>query len=88
MQSLNYLKEHGASGRLMEAEETVFLLRNETVTFDEKERGFLSLFSLGDRAEGVTIRNMKYLLDEAVVTNAFPVGAVSYTHLGRLSQRR
>ena len=82
IQCLNYLKEHGASGRLMEAEETVFLLRNETVTFDEKERGFLSLFSLGDRAEGVTIRNMKYLLDEAVVTNAFPVG-VSNEFIGK-----
>ena len=74
IQCLNYLKEHGASGRLIEAEEEVFLLRNETVTFDRKERGFLSLFSLGDRAEGVTIRNMKYLLNEAVVDNAFPVG--------------
>lgn len=82
IQCLNYLKGHGASGRLMEAEETVFLLRNETVTFEEKERGFLSLFSLGDRAEGVTIRNMKYLLDEAVVTNAFPVG-VSNEFIGK-----
>lgn len=74
IQCLNYLKENGASGRLIEAGETVFLLRDETVEFVKEQKGFLSLFSLGDRAEGVTIRNMKYLLDRATVTNAFPVG--------------
>ena len=74
IQCLNYLKENGASGRLTEAGETVFLLRDETVEFVKEQKGFLSLFSLGDRAEGVTIRNMKYLLDRATVTNAFPVG--------------
>ena len=74
IQCLYYLKENGASGRLIEAGETVFLLRDETVEFVKEQEGFLSLFSLGDRAEGVTIRNMKYLLDRATVTNAFPVG--------------
>ena len=74
IQCLNYLKENGASGRLIAAGETVFLLRDETVEFVKEQKGFLSLFSLGDRAEGVTIRNMKYLLDRATVTNAFPVG--------------
>ena len=74
IQCLNYLKEQGASGRLIEASETVLLLRNETITFEKGKKGFFSLFSLGDRAEGVTIRNMKYLLNEAMVTNAFPVG--------------
>lgn len=74
IQCLNYLKERGASGRLIEAEETVFLIRNETVCFSSRQRGFLSLFSLGERAEGVTIRHMKYELDRAEVTNDFPVG--------------
>src|SRR5699024_7260782 len=79
---LNYLKEQGASGRLIEASETILLLRNETITFEKGKKGFLSLFSLGDRAEGVTIRNMKYLLNEAMVTNAFPVG-VSNEFIGK-----
>ena len=74
IQCLNYLKENGASGRLIEAGETVFLLRDETVEFVKEQKGFFFFFSLGDRAEGVTIRNMKYLLDRATVTNAFPVG--------------
>ena len=42
--------------------------------FSSQQRGFLSLFSLGERAEGVTIRHMKYELDRAEVTNDFPVG--------------
>ena len=44
------------------------------------KRQLLSLFSLGERAV-VTIRNMKYPLDKAVVTNSFPIG-VSNAFIG------
>lgn len=37
-------------------------------------RGYLSLFSLGEKAEGVNIRGMKYELNDATVTNDFPIG--------------
>lgn len=74
IQCLNYLKEHGASGRLMEEEGMVLLIRDETVRFRKERQGYLSLFSLGEQAEGVTIRHMKYELDRATVTDRFPIG--------------
>ena len=80
VQCLNFLKEQGADGRLMEEKGMALLLRDETITFDSKKEGLLSLFSWGERAV-VTIRNMKYPLDKAVVTNSFPIG-VSNAFIG------
>ena len=60
----------------------ILLARQETITFPEKWQGYLSLFCFGERAEGVTIRDMKYLLDSAVLTNEFPIG-VSNEFIGK-----
>lgn len=74
IQCLIYLKECGAVGYMIDGTGMILVARNETVSFKPQTEGFLSLFSMGDKAEGVTIRNMKYLLDKAVVTNSFPIG--------------
>ena len=34
----------------------------------------LSVFAIGERAEGVTEKGLKYLLEDATLTNDFPVG--------------
>ena len=74
IQCLNYLKDCGAVGYMMDGTGMILVAKNETVAFKASMEGMLSLFSLGDRAEGVTIRNMKYELNKAVVTNSFPIG--------------
>lgn len=74
LQSLIFLKEHGARGCLLDAGLSCFVLRNEEVDFKAGQQGYLSLFSMGERAEGVTIRGMKYPLEHAAVTNSFPIG--------------
>ena len=84
IQCLNYLKEKGARGYLMDGDGMILVAKNETVSFKKNLEGLLSLFSLGDKAEGVTIRNMKYLLDNATVTNDFPIG-VSNEFIGKES---
>ena len=84
IQCLNYLKEKGAKGYLMDGNGMILVAKNETVRFKKNLEGFLSLFSLGEKAEGVTITNMKYLLDKAVVTNDFPIG-VSNEFIGKES---
>lgn len=82
LQCLIYLKECGASGCLVDEASTVFILQNETVWFKESASGYLSLFSMGEKAEGVTIRNMKYELDRAEVTNSYPIG-ISNEFIGK-----
>ena len=82
IQCLNYLKERGASGYLTDASGLIQVAKNETIRFEKRETGWLSLFSLGEKAEGVTLRGLKYELTDAVVTNSFPIG-VSNEFIGK-----
>ncbi len=74
IQCLHFLKNNGAKGYIMDESCMMTLIQNETVTFHKEMEGFLSLFSLNEKAKGVTITNMKYPLDKAEVTNDFPIG--------------
>lgn len=74
IQCLLYLKNHGGTGYLMDGNGMVMVLQNEAVKFNSNLEGYLSLFCLGKEAKGVSIRGMKYNLDNAVMTNDFPIG--------------
>ncbi|MCH5342250.1 MAG: thiamine diphosphokinase [Acetatifactor sp.] len=74
IQCLLYLKKHGAVGYLVDGTGMILVLMDESVEFQKGLEGFLSLFSLTDESVGVTIRGMKYPLEQAVVRNDFPIG--------------
>lgn len=74
IQCLHFLKNRGAKGYIMDEACMLTLIQNETVTFHKETEGFLSLFSLNEKAKGVTIKNMKYPLEKAELTNDFPIG--------------
>lgn len=74
IQCLLFLRHHGAVGYMMDAGGMCFVLEDEERHFGASMRGYLSLFSLGEKAEGVDIRGMKYELNDAVITNDFPIG--------------
>lgn len=74
IQCLNYLKEQGAEAYILDAELMLTIICEEKISFDAERKGYFSLFSLGEKAEGVTIKGMKYLLDRAVITDTYPIG--------------
>ena len=74
LQTLVYLKAHGAAGYLMDAACMAMVVENETVRFHQGMRGIFSLFSLDREIRGVTLRGLRFPLEEATVTNDFPVG--------------
>lgn len=82
VQCLKYLKECGAAGYLIDSSGMILVAKDETVRFNARTKGFLSLFSMGDRAEGVTLRNLKYELNDAVITNSYPIG-ISNEFIGK-----
>lgn len=48
------------------------VLVNGTLSF--LPRGYVSVFALSDRAEGVTLSGLKYTLSDATLTNDYPLG--------------
>ncbi len=82
IQCLMYLKMKNMTGVLMGDKTKVFLLQNETHTFNGTENGYLSVFSYSKESQGITLKNLKYELEDARLTNAFPLG-VSNEFIGK-----
>ena len=74
IQCLKFLKENGCSGYLCDGTGMILLAKDECVSFRKENEGYLSVFCMGDRAEGVSIRGMKYELENADLTDSFPIG--------------
>lgn len=74
IQCLLYLKNHGATGYMVDGTGMILVIQNEAVHFRKELEGYLSLFSLGKEAKGVTIRGLKYPLENYTLTNDYPIG--------------
>lgn len=74
IQALLYLKNHAATGYLVDGTGMIFVIQNEAVHLNKNLEGYLSLFSLGKEAKGVTIQGMKYPLNNYTMTNDYPIG--------------
>ena len=85
IQCLMYLKERGLNGVLVGKNTRAFLLKNETVIFDEGYSGYISVFSYSEKAEGVTLKGLKYELEDAELTAKYPLG-VSNELIGKEAQ--
>ena len=80
-QTLRFLADHGAKGRLVGDGWNVSLLQNAALRFPSTASGWLSLFVSGEEARGVTLRGLKYELTDAALTCGMPLG-VSNEFLG------
>lgn len=66
---------------LVGSDTVVTALHNGSVSLDTSKRGYISVFSALDRAEGVFLKGLKYPLSDAVLTSTVPLG-VSNEFLG------
>jgi len=85
IQCLLYLKNHEATGYLMDGNAMTMIIKNETVCFQEDLEGYLSLLCLSNKAEGVDVRGMKYELTDYTMTNDFPIG-ISNEFIGKKAE--
>lgn len=74
IQSVAYITKTGAEGYLYDKDMVLTAVADGSLEFEAGCEGMLSVFSLSDAAEGVTLTGLKYLLNDAQVTNSFPVG--------------
>lgn len=79
LQTLLYLRRHGARGYLYDNDFLWTVLENETLLLrKEVEWGLVSVFCLGDRAEGVSLTGLQYPLENGVLTADVPVGVSNH----------
>lgn len=81
LQCLLFLAEQGARGRLYGDGVVWRVLRGEEIAFPAAMRGTLSLFCLGAEARGVTLRGLKYNMEQGTIRPDFPIG-VSNSFVG------
>lgn len=74
IQLLAELAEEGIQAELVGENSRIWVIENSSMQFPAETRGYLSVFSMGEKAEGVTLTNLKYPLSEAVLTNHFALG--------------
>lgn len=71
--TLSYLKSQGANGWIYGKREQITMLEGESLHLPRQEAK-LSLFSYTEQCEGVTVSGVKYPLEEALLTQHFPLG--------------
>lgn len=84
IQLLAELSSGGRRGFLFGKDYIITALTNGTFVFPDKVFGYVSVFAHSDRAEGVWLKGLKYELQDAVLTNSYPLG-VSNELIGKES---
>lgn len=84
MQLLAKLSQDGKQGFLHGKECVITAITNGEMAFREDMSGYLSVLAHSDKVEGVNLKGLKYELEDAVLTNVFPLG-VSNEFIGEKS---
>lgn len=74
LQVLAWLAKRGASALLHDCGGTVAALHNSAVAFSAGAKGYLSVISVDEKAGGVTLKGLKYSLENGDLTNDYPLG--------------
>lgn len=78
LQTLCFLKQQGATGYLAGKATMAVAISNETVTFPADAAGIISLFCMGEDARGVTIKGLRYTMENGTLTSSFPLGVSNH----------
>ena len=74
IQTLLYLAQNRVNATAIDRYSQIMVVYNGRISLPDMPGRFFSLFSLGDRAKGVSIKGAKYPLDKYTITNFFPIG--------------
>lgn len=74
IQALSFLAAEGADAILHHKDYELTVIQNSSYTVPKDITGYVSVFSLSDKSENVTIRGLKYEITGKTLTNTFPLG--------------
>ena len=77
-QTLQFLADHGARGVLVGTNTMVTVVKNGTLSLPALPEGTVSVFCMGADAHGVSIRGLKYELEQGTLTAGFPLGVSNH----------
>ena len=77
-QTLQFLADRGAEGWLVGRDYLVTVVKNKTLRLPEKAGGIVSVFCMGEDAEGVTIQGLQYSLENGTLSSGFPLGVSNH----------
>ena len=84
IQLLHYITSKGARGTIYHGDEIFTAFSDGTLKLSAENEGYVSVFSLTNESRGVTIRNLKYTLEDATLYSYMPIG-VSNEFIGKES---
>lgn len=84
LQILAYLAQNGMQGFLFDKDSIITAITNRKIDFAKIPSGYISVFSYTEKSEGVYLQGLKYELNNATLTNTFPLG-VSNEFIGKES---
>ena len=73
-QTLQFLADRGAEGYLIGRDYLVTVVKDGKLSFSARCTGTVSVFCMGPDARGVTLKGLKYPLDQGTLTAGFPLG--------------
>ncbi len=74
IQVLLYVAIHQGQGFLIQGNQMVTVIKDQSFSLKKKETGTFSVFSLAEKSMGVSIEGAKFPLNDVVLTHDFPVG--------------
>lgn len=74
IQTLANMAQNGARGFLAGNGTVISVISDSKINIPPKRRGTISVFALGGNAQGVTIKGLKYNLDDYFLKSTFPLG--------------
>ena len=74
IQTLSFIVSHNAVGRLIDENNEIIGLASGEYEFNRRKGYSLSVFSMSDEVTGLCEKGVKYPLNNAVLTNKFPLG--------------
>ena len=78
LQTLQFLADHNAVGYLIGQQYIATTVKNGSLSFSESATGILSVFCMGQDAQGVTLTGLKYELTNGTLTAGFPLGVSNH----------
>jgi len=74
IQALAFINSKNAIGEIISENEIIYFIENNSIVLEKKDGFSLSVFSYSQICDGVNLKGVKYPLENAIVTQTFPLG--------------